>query len=93
LEEGDPAQNEDEVAIASVKALERGSYMITTQILSHAMRVSSLGGSPRNGLFGIRDMVFSWVTAIAWLFIGPDMESKVYQYGKKNGVMSGATKQ
>jgi 3-dehydrosphinganine reductase len=93
LEEGDPVQNEDEVAVASVNALENGSYMITTQMLSHAMRVSSLGGSPRNGLFGIRDMVFSWLTAIAWLFIGPDMESKVYQFGKKNGVMSGATKQ
>ncbi|KAE9971613.1 hypothetical protein EG328_005485 [Venturia inaequalis] len=93
LEADDPVSTEDEVAIASVKALEKGDYMITTQFLSHAMRASTLGGSPRNGLWGVRDMLFSWATAVAWLFIGPDMESKVYQYGKKNGVMEGATKQ
>lgn len=84
LEEGDPKQTEDEVAIASVKALERGEFLITTQFLGAAMRASAWGGSPRNGW--ILDTVFSWVTAVAWLFIGPDMEAKVFQYGKKNGV-------
>ena len=77
---------EDEVAAAAVKELEKGGYMVTTQFLGHAMRASTLGGSPRNGLFGIRDMMFSWLTAIVWLFVGPDMEKKVWTYGKENGV-------
>jgi len=90
LEDGDPEQSEDEVAAAAMRGLERGDYMITTHFLGHAMRVSMLGGSPRNGLFGVRDALFSWVTAIVWLFVGPDMEGKVWKWGKANGVRSGA---
>ncbi|KAI4748455.1 NAD(P)-binding protein [Aureobasidium sp. EXF-12298] len=84
LESGDPKQTEDEVADASLKGLQRGDYVITTQWLGHAMRVSALGGSPRNG-WGIVDVLFGWVTAIAWLFIAPDMESKVWKWGKEHG--------
>lgn len=83
LEKDDPAQNEDEVAAAAVKGLEKGGYLITTQLLGHAMRASALGGSPRDSWF--IDTVFSWVTAVAWLFIGPDMEGQVFKYGKKHG--------
>ncbi|GAB7348437.1 hypothetical protein MBLNU459_g6857t1 [Dothideomycetes sp. NU459] len=84
LEEGDPKQTEDEVAAASIKALEKGHFLITTQFLGSAMRAGAMGGSPRDNWF--LDTVFSWVVALVWLFIGPDMESKVYKYGKKNGV-------
>lgn len=84
LEEGDIAQTEDEVALAAVRGLEKGGFLITTQLLGDAMRVSTLGGSPRNNI--LVDTLFSWATAIAWLFIGPDMDSKVYNYGKKNGL-------
>jgi len=84
LEEGDMEQTEDEVALAAVKGLEAGGYLITTQLLGHAMRAGMLGGSPRNNWFV--DTVFSWVVAIAWLFIGPDMEGKVFNYGKKHAV-------
>ncbi|KAK3063442.1 3-dehydrosphinganine reductase, partial [Teratosphaeriaceae sp. CCFEE 6253] len=44
LEDGDPAQTEDEVAAAAVKGLESGGYLITTQFLGHAMRAGTLGG-------------------------------------------------
>lgn len=84
LEEGDPAQTEDEVAAAAVRRLEKGGYLITTQWLGDAMRAAALGGSPRNNWF--IDMVFSWVVNVAWLFIGPDMEGKVFKYGKANDV-------
>lgn len=84
LEEGDPKQTEDEVAAASVKALEKGHFLITTQFLGSAMRASSMGGSPRNNWFV--DTLFSWIVAPVWLFVGPDMEGKVYNYGKKHGV-------
>lgn len=84
LEEGDPKQTEDEVAAAAVISLEKGHYLITTQLLGHAMRASALGSSPRNNW--LLDTVLSWVTSIAWLFIGPDMERKVFNYGKQHGL-------
>ncbi|PIB02047.1 3-ketodihydrosphingosine reductase tsc10 [Cercospora beticola] len=86
LEEGDMVQDEDQVAAAAVRGLESGGYLITTQLLAHAMRAGTLGGSPRNNWFV--DTVFSWVVAVAWLFIGPDMEGKVFNYGKKHGIAS-----
>jgi len=84
LEKGDPAQTEDEVAAAAVKGLEAGGYLVSTQLLGHAMRAGALGGSPRNNW--LVDTLFSWVVSIAWLFIGPDMEGKVFDYGKKHDV-------
>ena len=86
LEEGDPKQSEDEVAAAAVKGLEKGGYLIGTTMLMELMRVSALGGSPRNGLIGLRDTMLGWIGMLAWLVIGPDMEGKVYSYGKKNEV-------
>lgn len=84
LEEGDPKQTEDEVATASLRALESGHFLITTQLLGAAMRASALGGSPRDNW--LVDTVFSWITSIAWLFIGPDMDRKVFNYGKAHGI-------
>lgn len=84
LEESDPAQDEDQVARAALKGLEKGHYLITTQWLGHLMRVGMLGGSPRDNWFV--DTVGSWVVNFAWLFIGPDMEGKVWNWGKKNEV-------
>lgn len=84
LEEGDPAQDEDQVAKAAVNGLEKGGYLVTTQFIGHAMRAGALGGSPRNNW--LVDTVFSWIVALAWLFIGPDMEGKVFKYGKQHGL-------
>lgn len=83
LEQGDIAQNEDEVAAAAIKGLEKGGYLITTQLLGHAMRASALGGSPRDRR--IMDTLLGWVTSVAWLYIGPDMEGKIFEYGRKYG--------
>ncbi|KAF2145740.1 uncharacterized protein K452DRAFT_244050 [Aplosporella prunicola CBS 121167] len=91
LEEGDPAQTEDEAAAVAVRELEKGYYLIATNLLAKAMRVGALGGSPRNNWF--IDIVFSWLISIAWFFIQPDLEGKVYKYGKQHGVSnaSGST--
>ncbi|EMD01231.1 hypothetical protein BAUCODRAFT_144782 [Baudoinia panamericana UAMH 10762] len=84
LEEGDPAQTEDEVAVAAVRGLEKGGFLITTQFLGHAMRAGALGGSPRNNW--LVDTAFAWVVNLAWLFIGPDLEGKVFKHGQKHRV-------
>ena len=84
LEEGDPKQDEDEVAAASIKGLERGGHLVTTNFLGDAMRAGAMGGTPRNNWF--LDTALSWAVNVAWLFIGPDMDGKVFKYGKKHGV-------
>lgn len=86
LEKGDPQQTEEEVAAASIRGLEKGDYLVTTQLIAHAMKAGMLGGSPRNNI--VVDTLFSWLVAIIMLFVGPDMESKVFEYGKKYGAKS-----
>ena len=86
LEEGDPAQTEDEVAAAAVKSLERGEFMVTTQWLGYVMKVSMMGGSSRGRW--LRDTVVGGLANIAWLFIGPDMDHKVWKFGRQTGIMS-----
>lgn len=84
LEESDPRQTEDEVAVAAINGLEKGGYLITTQWLGHLMRASMMGGSPRNSAF--MDTIVGWIAYVAWLFIGPDLEKKVYKYGETHEV-------
>jgi 3-dehydrosphinganine reductase len=86
LEEGDPNQSSEEVADISIKSLEAGNYLTTLAFLGHVMRSLSLNGSPRNGLLGLRDVLLGAVSNIAILFIGPDMEKKVRNFGKEHGV-------
>lgn len=89
LEKGDPVQTEDEVAAAAVKGLEKGGFLITTQLLGHVMRAGALGGSPRNN--GFVDTLFAWAVNVAWLFVGPGMESQVFAYGKYHGARTSKT--
>ena len=84
LEKSDPKQTEDEVAEASVKALENGNFLITTQWLGALMRAAGLSGSQRNNWF--TDTVLSFIASIAWLFIGPDLDGQVYKHGKEHGI-------
>jgi len=86
LEEGDVVQSEDEVAATAVSRLEKGDYLITTQWLADVMKVAALGGSPRNNV--VVDTVLSWIAGIAYLFVTPDMEGKVFKYGKQHGTKS-----
>jgi len=86
LEDGDPKQTEDEVAAAAVKGLERGEYMVTTQWLGYVMKVSMMGGSARGRW--LLDTVVGGLANFAWLFIGPDMDNKVWEFGKRMGILS-----
>ena len=83
LEDGDPRQSEDEVAAAALRGLERGEFMVTTQMLGSVMKAGMLGGSPRARL--VVDTLLSWVASIAWLFVGPDLDGKVWKYGTQYG--------
>lgn len=83
LEEDEGGQTEDEIAHISVKALEKGEYLVTAAFLGSAMRASAWGGSPRNNR--VRDTVMSWITSIAWLFVQPDLDGKTWKWGKEKG--------
>jgi len=72
------------VARIAVRALERGAFMVTTAFLGHLMRSSAMAGSPRNG-FGVMDTLMGGLGYLAWLFIGPDMERKVWKWGQQHG--------
>jgi len=86
LEEADAgsAQTEDQVAAAAIAELEKGRSIVTTSVLGAAMRASSMQSSPRDRWFV--DTVFSWLTSLVWIFVAKDLEGKVWNWGKKNGL-------
>jgi len=84
LESGDPVQSELVAATAAIKGLEAGKYSVPTNWLGKLMRLSSMGGIPRDNLFV--DTFGQWLTSILWLFIWPDLDSKVWEWGKKEGM-------
>ncbi|PNS19891.1 3-ketodihydrosphingosine reductase tsc10 [Sphaceloma murrayae] len=84
LEEGDPAQTEDEVAAAAIRGLEKGEFMVATTWLMSVLSAGMRGGSPRGNV--VLDTVMSWIVSVVWLFMGPELEGKVWGYGKKNGL-------
>jgi 3-dehydrosphinganine reductase len=83
LEESDPVQTPDVVAAKAIEGLERGEYLITVGWLGAAMRGCAWGGSARNNW--VLDTLMTWITSIAWVFIGADLNGKVRSYGKKHG--------
>ncbi|KAF4556998.1 Short chain dehydrogenase-like protein 55 [Elsinoe fawcettii] len=84
LEEGDPKQTPDEVAAAAIRGLERGEFLVPTQWLGNVMKVGMMGGSPRGNV--VLDTLLGWVVAVVWLFIGPDLDGRVWKWGKENGM-------
>ncbi|ORY09109.1 hypothetical protein BCR34DRAFT_517003 [Clohesyomyces aquaticus] len=84
LESSDPVQSETEAATAVIRGLESGRDMVPTNWLGELMRLSSLGGNPRENI--VKDTVGQWLTSILWLFINPDMDGKVWGWGKKEGM-------
>ncbi|TKX22382.1 hypothetical protein C1H76_5490 [Elsinoe australis] len=87
LEEDDPVQTEEQVALAAIRGLEQGKFMVTTQWLVGLLRAGMLGGSPRENV--VVDTIVAWVVSLVWLFMGPDLERKVWEFGRKNGVRGG----
>lgn len=83
LEKDDGAQTEEEVAEKSIRGLQRGEYLVVTKLIAQAMRAPALGGGPRN--YWPWDLFLSWVTAVIWLFVGPDLDRKVRKWGREKG--------
>ncbi|KAL2006141.1 hypothetical protein VTN00DRAFT_9795 [Thermoascus crustaceus] len=84
LEEADKPQTPEEVARISIKALERGDYLITTMFVGHLMKGTALGPSPRNNV--IIDTLTNWLSSLVFLFVIPDLTKKAWNWGKTRGL-------
>ncbi|TQB67784.1 3-dehydrosphinganine reductase [Monascus purpureus] len=84
LEEADRPQTPEEVARISIKALERGDYLITTMMLGQLMKGTALGPSPRNHI--ILDTLTGWLSGLVILGVTPDLKRKAWNWGVKNGI-------
>lgn len=87
LEEDDEGQTPQVVATKSIKALEGGQELITTDLLTGLVKGSMLGGSLRGG-FG--RVILNWFLAglmgIVMVFVRADMDRKAKAWGRKFGV-------
>lgn len=89
LEESDGGQTPDEVAIASIKGLERGEELVTTSgLMGYAMKAGMLGSSVRNG-WAIVDTIASWAISVVFVLVRWDMDRTVKKWGKTNPPNSG----
>jgi 3-dehydrosphinganine reductase len=58
--------------------------MTPTNWLVHLMRWGSMSGSQRNNV--VLDTIGVWIATIVWLIMVPDLNGKVWGWGKKNGM-------
>lgn len=84
LESSDPKQSEVEAATAAVRGLENGNYMTTTNWMIAVLRWGSLGSSQRNNI--VVDTMMAWIVSVVWLIMVPDLNGKVWGWGKKEGM-------
>ncbi|RYP52382.1 hypothetical protein DL768_002413 [Monosporascus sp. mg162] len=86
LEEGDAPQAPDVIALKSIKALESGQELITTDFTTSLVKRSMLGGSIRGGpLRAVGDWFLASLVAILMVFVRRDMDQKVKDWGRKFG--------
>ncbi|KAI1454242.1 NAD(P)-binding protein [Annulohypoxylon moriforme] len=86
LEEGDAGQTPEVVAERSIKALQSGQELITTDLLTTLVKRSVLGGSVRGGFWmAIGDWLLACALAIVMVFVRHDMDQKVRAWGRKYG--------
>ncbi|ESZ91537.1 hypothetical protein SBOR_8071 [Sclerotinia borealis F-4128] len=87
LEATDPIQTPEEVARCAINGLEKGEYLVTTGWLGSMMRACAWGGSRRGNW--VLDTLTTWVTCMAWGFVGRDLDGKVRRWGEEKGFARG----
>lgn len=86
LEEADGGQTPAEVAKFSIRGLENGYEIITTDILTRFVSCSTLGASIRGGFWkGFADYIMGCIGLLVLVFVRWDMDYKVRQWGKRHG--------
>ncbi|KAI1115975.1 NAD(P)-binding protein [Nemania sp. NC0429] len=86
LEGTDEGQEPDVIAAKSIRGLERGRELITTDFLTALVQRGVLGGSVRGGVLrALSDWVLVWLMGIAMVFVRDDMDRKTRAWGRKYG--------
>ncbi|KAI0382501.1 NAD(P)-binding protein [Hypomontagnella monticulosa] len=86
IEESDTPQAPESIAAKSIKALESGQEIITTDLLTGLVKRSMLGGSIRGGfLMALFDWILGGIMALVMIFVRNDMDNKVRDWGRKYG--------
>ncbi|PQE06681.1 hypothetical protein CJF30_00008586 [Rutstroemia sp. NJR-2017a BBW] len=85
LEDGDEGQTPQVVASRSIKALQAGEELISTDLLTGLVKNSMLGGSVRGGFL---NAIIKWILAglmgIVMVFVRGDMDRKTRAWGRKH---------
>lgn len=89
LEETDKPQTPDEVALITLKALEKGEYLITTTFVGMMMKASALASSARNCV--VKDTILGWLANVVFLAVMWDLNKTAREWGRKMGILD-ATK-
>jgi 3-dehydrosphinganine reductase len=84
IEEADSEQSCHEAALGAIKGLEAGNYSSATSFLGDLMRMSAFGGAPRDSL--VKDTMGQWLTSWIWLFLWPEWDRTVWNWGKTKGM-------
>lgn len=86
LEEDDGGQTPEQVAQGSIRGLESGHELITTNLMTRAVMCSTLGASIRGGFWkGLIDWLFGSLMLLVMVFVRADMDRKVRAWGKRYG--------
>ncbi|KAI1303991.1 hypothetical protein F5Y03DRAFT_358691 [Xylaria venustula] len=92
LEEGDGGQTPEVVAAKSIKGLESGLELVTTNTITALVQRSMLGGSIRGGFVRMLiDWALAWLMGLVMVFVRSDMDSKVRRWGREHGVVGKTT--
>ncbi|KAI0200442.1 hypothetical protein F4808DRAFT_450853 [Astrocystis sublimbata] len=83
IEATDPVQTPDAVAANAIAGLEKGDYAVTVGFIGSVFRWASMGGSPRHNW--LVDTVMSWLVALVWIFVLPDIYGKIRTFCKERG--------
>ncbi|KAF1953358.1 3-ketosphinganine reductase-like protein [Byssothecium circinans] len=84
IEESDEEQSPYDAAVGAIKGLEAGRYSSATSFLGDLMRLSAMGGIPRDSI--VKDTIGQWLVSWIWLFLAPDWEKTVWNWGKTKGM-------
>ncbi len=86
LEEGEDGQTPEVIAAKSIRGLEAGEELITTDFTTGLLRRTMLGGTPNRGLGRLAgDWILASVLAIVVIFVRGDMDRKVRAWGRRFG--------
>ncbi|KAI0409845.1 NAD(P)-binding protein [Xylaria palmicola] len=86
LESTDGGQPAAVVAAKSIRGLERGEELVTTEFLSYMVKRGMLGGSVRGGVLRVLwDWLLVSLMGVIMVFVRDDMDRKTRAWGRRYG--------